>query len=38
MKIGAAQILRWGDEEVHRRIDSIIKRYFRMRGWDYGLV
>lgn len=38
LRFGAAQILQWGDEEVHRRIDSIIKRYFRMRGWDYGLV
>lgn len=38
LRFGADQILQWGDEEVHRRIDSIIKRYFRMRGWDYGLV
>lgn len=38
LRFGAAQILQWGDEEVHHRIDSIIKRYFRMRGWDYGLV
>lgn len=26
------------EKERHAYIDKVIKRYFRMKGWDYGLV
>lgn len=29
---------RASDDERHKYINSVIARYFRIRGWDYGLV
>lgn len=26
------------DDEIHQHIDKTIARYFRLKGWDYGLV
>lgn len=37
-RLGREAMEKLSDDEIHGYINKTIERYFRMKGWDYGLV